>query len=65
VALLLKAMTQILVIVDLAVKHEPQGAILVSDWLVAREQVNDAQPAHAQPDVGIGIVALVVGTAMV
>src|SRR2546426_9691432 len=53
---------QLPVVVDLAVEHDPDGAIFVADRLVARLQVDDAQAAHPQTRTGPQIKALVVRT---
>ena len=37
-------------VVDLAVKHDPYGAVLIADRLAAVLEVNDAQPTVAQAD---------------
>ena len=41
---------QLAVVVDLAVEDDPDRAVLVGDRLLAGLEVDDGQPAHAEPD---------------
>ena len=51
-------------VVNLAVEDGPDGAVLVGQRLIAGRQIDDAQPAMAQPDPGGDVVAGRVGTAV-
>src|SRR5262249_8211455 len=51
-------------VVDLAVEHDPDGAIFVVDRLMARREVDDAQPAHTQGDWAIDQESVVIRAAM-
>ncbi len=42
---------QVQEVVDLAVEHDGQGAVLVEHGLVAAGEVDDGQAAHAQVEV--------------
>src|SRR5262249_55468593 len=50
----------VLVVVELAVLHRPDGAVLVADRLVAALDVDDAEPPHAERDAGLEVRAAVV-----
>ena len=50
VAALFELAPQLAVVVDLAVEHHPDGAVFVANRLLAGLEVDDAQPAHAEPD---------------
>src|SRR6185369_1357760 len=65
VALLLQLEAQLLEVVDLAVEDDPQRAILAAHGLMAgRGEIDDAQPAVAEPDRAVAPDACVVGPAM-
>jgi hypothetical protein len=49
VALFLQQGTHLLEVVDFPIEDQPDLIVLVSDRLVSRFQVDDTQPAHAQP----------------
>ena len=56
---------QRLEVVDLAVEHEPQRAVLVAHRLRGpRREVDDAEPPHPEPDRAVDPDALVVRPAM-
>ena len=55
---------QRLVIVDLAVEHDQDVAVLVRDRLVPAGQVDDAEPPHAEADPALDERAPVVRAAM-
>ena len=52
------------VVVDLAVEDDPDRAILVRHGLLAAVEVDDAQPAHAEPHAVAEVDALLVGSSM-
>ena len=56
--------SQLPVVVDFAVEHEPDRAIFVVDRLLPGGQVDDAQAAHAESDAGLDVNSLVVGPAV-
>lgn len=56
--------SELLVVVNLAVEDDPHGAILVGDWLVTPDEVNDGQAPHAQADVSLEIEAVAVRAAV-
>jgi len=64
VALLLQLLPQRLVVVDLPVEDQGQRPVLVVDRLLPAREVDDAQPAHAERDARLDVIALVVGPAM-
>ena len=49
VALDLQLGAELDVVVDLAIEDDPQRAVLVAQWLLARGQVDDREPALARP----------------
>ena len=51
-------------VVGLAVVGDPDRAVLIGEGLVAPLDVDDAQPAVAQPGPAVGVDPLVVGTAV-
>ena len=55
---------QLDVVVDLAVQRRPDGAVLVGDRLVAGLEVDDAQPARADPHARLDVEAVGVGAAV-
>src|SRR5271165_5128078 len=59
-----QTLTQGSVIVDLAVKHDPDRAVFVTDRLMASDKINDAEAAHAQPNAALHVSPLIIGTAM-
>src|SRR5262249_46590746 len=52
------------IVVDLAVLNDPDGPVLVGNRLVPPLQIDDAEPAHADTDMSVHILAVVVGSAM-
>ncbi len=52
------------VVVDLAVVHERDGAVLVSDRLPAAFDVDDRKAPHSQPNRTVEEVTVVIGSAM-
>src|SRR5204862_3906551 len=52
------------IVVDLAVEDDDDAAVFVVDRLPSAGQVDDAQPARAEPDVAVEIHALVVRPAV-
>ena len=61
----LQLLHQLAVVVDLAVLHDDDGAVLVRDRLVAARQVDDREPAGRDPDRAVDVRALGVGAAVV
>src|SRR6476660_3495767 len=55
---------QLLKVVDLAVEHDPDGAVFVVNRLMAGGEIDDAQAPHAECDTVVDPDALVVGAAM-
>src|SRR5580704_4746903 len=51
-------------IVNLAVKHYPDGAFLVENWLVAACKIDDAKPAHTEPGALLDKQPFIVGPAV-
>jgi hypothetical protein len=51
-------------IVDLAVVHDPNGAVFVCNRLVTMRYVDDTQAAHCQTHVSIQVESFVVRPAM-
>src|SRR5215211_3142974 len=60
----LESCAQLAEVVDLAVQHDDDGAVLVVDRLVSGGKVDDPQALDAQPDAGRHVQAARVGTAM-
>src|SRR5580692_8927355 len=60
----LQARSQFWKVVDLPIEHDPNRFIFVVDWLMSACQINDAQPTHAEANVGLHIHAFVVRAAM-
>ena len=52
------------IIENLAVTDEKQAVVLVGQWLVAGQQINNAQPTEAEPDTVLDKPAAIVGPAM-
>ena len=59
-----KLLAQASVVVDLAVEDDPDRLVFVGDRLVPALQVDDAEPAHADADVPVHVLAVVVGSTM-
>src|SRR5262249_2995921 len=51
---------QIPVVVDLAVEHDPDRAVLVGQRLMTADQVDDAEAAHPEANRAVGVDTLVV-----
>ena len=64
VSRLLEVAAKLAKVVDLAVEHDPDGAILVVDWLIPCRQVDDAQPAHAERHAAHHQETLIVGASV-
>src|SRR5450432_372255 len=60
----LKLFPQSGMIVNFAVKYDPDRAVLVAERLVPRRNVNDAQAPHCDSNTAFDVNALVVGAAM-
>src|SRR6476661_1952294 len=60
----LELVPELPVVVDFAVEHDPDGAILVMNRLMSGREVNDTQPPHAEPDALLDMHAFVVRSAM-
>src|SRR5215813_7262382 len=56
--------SQVRVVINLAVEHNSNRAILVEDRLPASAEINDAQPTMTETDIVFNEVAVIVGTAM-
>jgi len=56
--------SQIEVIIKFTVIDDDATLILITDWLMATGDVDDAQPSHTQKDSAIGPDTLVVGPAV-
>jgi hypothetical protein len=52
------------VVVDFAVEDDPDGFVLIADWLVTGRKIDDAQPAHAKPNRPVDIEPIVIGPAV-
>jgi hypothetical protein len=51
-------------VIDFSVEDNPERTVFVADGLMPGRQINDAQPAHAEPGAAFHVNALVVGPAM-
>ena len=49
-------------IVDFTVENHPNAAVFIMDRLPPAREIDDAEPAHAQPDWAFGVDSLIVGT---
>src|SRR5258706_12357486 len=56
---------QLAIVVDLAVVGDDDAAVLVEQRLLAAREIDDRQPAMAEPDSGRAVETGTVGTAMV
>src|SRR5574338_50087 len=52
--------TQFMVIIDLPIEHDLHAVVFVADRPLAARHVDDAEPAHTEPDTGRHKMALVV-----
>src|SRR2546423_2444721 len=61
-----KLVTNLAMVVDLAVQHAPDRRIFVADRLMSAGDIDDAQPPHSQPNPreGIDIHAFIIRTAV-
>ena len=57
-----KVLAQVAVVIDLAVKSDPDGAVLIRDRLVAAGKVNNAQATVSETHRPIHVEAFIVGT---
>src|SRR5580704_16029791 len=64
VSLLFEGLSQLPVVVDLAVEYNPDGIVLIGHGLVTGAQINDAQPTHCEAYVPIQVKTLVIGPTM-
>src|SRR4051794_32116330 len=64
VTALQKHLSQLAIVVDLAVEHDPDRAILVADWLMTAVDIDDAEASHAEADAGAHVDAFFVGPAV-
>ena len=65
VALFHEACTDFLIVVDLAVEHQHQIAVLAVEWLCAcLRHIDDAQPAVSQRNILVDVGALSVRPAV-
>src|SRR5215467_1971667 len=55
-------LAQLLEIVDFSVENHRDAAVLIKDGLMAACHINDAEPAHSQPNTVLDKDALVVGS---
>ena len=55
---------QILIVIDLAVKHQHQGLVLVKEGLRGALYVNNAQTAKAHGNALVGVITVRVGAAV-
>ncbi len=60
----LKITSQLRVVEDLAVEHDPQGAVFVGDRLLAAVQIEDAETGVSQADVSVEVDPELVGAAV-
>src|SRR5712675_1958803 len=59
-----KVRAQLAIVVNLSVKDDGNAVIFVESWLLASEQIDDCQTAHAQRDSVVEQIAFRVRTAM-
>src|SRR5579862_9845554 len=59
-----EVVSQFAVVVDLTIEDGPDGSIFVRDGLMAGGQIDDAEPAHANPTAAIGVNPFVVRAAV-
>src|SRR5262249_55318673 len=59
-----KQRTEFLIIVNLAVKNDPNGFVFVGKRLVSATQIDDRKMAETQPDRTFHVIPLVVRAAM-
>ena len=64
VAALLQSGTQGLVVVNFAVEHDHQRAVLIEHRLAAARRINDRQPPMPERRGAVGVAALAVGAAV-
>src|SRR5262245_16751980 len=55
---------QFLVVIDLAVEHNPGRSVLVADLLLTAPDIDDAQPTHTQSDTGAEVNTFFIGPAV-
>jgi hypothetical protein len=59
-----KVLAESLKVIDLAVKHRPDGLVFIVDGLMPRLDVDDAETAHPEIDLRIGIIAVLIRAPM-
>ena len=59
-----QVLTKLAVIVNFAVKYNPNAAIFIAERLVASPDVDDAEPAHRETHIAIHKKAVVIGPAV-
>src|SRR4051812_3345232 len=62
--LLLEVLSQRFEIVDLAIEHDPYGAIFVMYRLVTAIEVDDTEAAHSDNRIRRHVVTVIIGPAM-
>src|SRR5947207_771090 len=59
-----KVRAQLAIVIDLAVKNHRDAVIFVESWLLASEQIDNCQAAHAERDAVVEQIAFRVRTAV-
>jgi hypothetical protein len=60
----LQLLPQILIVVNLAVEHDPNGPVFVRKRLVSASQIDDRESAKSKSNLSGHMEALVIGTPM-
>src|SRR3972149_12227379 len=63
-AVFLEIPTNLPVIVDLPIEHDPDRSVLIVDWLMSPLHVDNRQPTHAQRDTITEKIPFVIRPAM-
>jgi hypothetical protein len=42
-------------VINLAIENDPDGTVLVREWLMTADEIDDAEAVEAEPDVALEI----------
>ena len=63
-AQLFQFLAELQVVINLAIENDPRRPVLIGDWLLTTLDVDDRQPANAEPYAPIDVESILIGTSM-
>jgi hypothetical protein len=64
VSLGLQLAPQLREVINFAIEHDPDGAFLIRDWLMATLYVHDAEASDSERHGALDILPLIIGTSV-